>query len=175
MKKSNQIFLIKDITGYTPMISQLISMMNYARLTTIETVAGLTNEQLDHLHDSESNSIGALLRHMAAVEIGYQIQTFEGRNPTKKDLDPFGAELQLGERGRKEIKGYTLEEHLQFLQQVREKTLQEFLKYDDVWLMKEIKFWEGKQANYYFMWFHVFEDEINHRGQIRYLKKRLPQ
>ena len=138
-------------------------------------MAGLTTVQLDVLHDSESNSIGALLRHMAAVEIGYQILTFEGRQPNKEELHPWGAELELGERGRNEIKGYSLQENLQFLQQVREKTLLVFHKYNDEWLMKEISFWGGRQANYYFFWFHVFEDEINHRGQIRYLRKRLPQ
>jgi hypothetical protein len=29
-------------------------------------------------------------------------------------------------------------------------------------------------ANNHFKWFHVFEDEINHRGQIRWLRARLP-
>ncbi|WQI98124.1 integrase, partial [Rossellomorea vietnamensis] len=25
----------------------------------------------------------------------------------------------------------------------------------------------------HFKWFHVFEDELNHRGQIRMIKKRM--
>ena len=39
---------------------------------------------------------------------------------------------------------------------------------------EETPFWGGQPANNYFKWFHVFEDEINHRGQIRWLCKRLP-
>ena len=43
-------------------------MLRYARMTTLDTVAGLNLEDLDHLHDADSNSIGGLLYHMAAVE-----------------------------------------------------------------------------------------------------------
>jgi hypothetical protein len=30
------------------------------------------------------------------------------------------------------------------------------------------------QINVHWAWFHAAEDEINHRGQIRWLRKRLP-
>lgn len=30
----------------------------------------------------------------------------------------------------------------------------------------------GNPSNNNFMWFHVFEDALNHRGQIRWLRKR---
>ena len=42
----------------------------------------------------------------------------------------------------------------------------------DAWLDAQTPFWGGKPANNYFKWFHVFEDELNHRGQIRWLRKR---
>lgn len=53
------ILLITDIPGYTPQISRLVSMMNYARFTTLDAVKNLTQDQLDFLLDSQSNSIGA--------------------------------------------------------------------------------------------------------------------
>ena len=56
-------YLIADLEGYTPQVSRLISMLNYARFTTLASVRNLTMEQLDHLHDKESNSIGALPDH----------------------------------------------------------------------------------------------------------------
>ena len=43
-------------------------MLTYARSTTLAAVEGLTLAELDNLHDPESNSIGALLAHIAAVE-----------------------------------------------------------------------------------------------------------
>ena len=43
----------------------------------------------------------------------------------------------------------------------------------DEWLFQQTPFWFDQQANNYFKWFHVFEDEINHRGQIRIIKKMM--
>ncbi len=54
------LLLITDVPGLTPQIGRLVSMMNYARWTTLQTVEGLTLTQLDYLHDERSNSIGAV-------------------------------------------------------------------------------------------------------------------
>lgn len=59
------------------------------------------------------------------------------------------------------------------LNEVRDKTFDLFTTVDDEWLYKEEAFWYNKPANNYFKWFHVFEDEINHRGQIRLIRNRL--
>ena len=64
------LYLITDIDGYTPHVGRLVSMMNYVRWTTVAEVEDLKIEHLDYLHDAESNSIGALLMHIAAVEAG---------------------------------------------------------------------------------------------------------
>jgi uncharacterized damage-inducible protein DinB len=47
-------------------------MLLYARQTTLAAVEGLSIAELDHLQDDSSNSIGALLAHIAAVERWYQ-------------------------------------------------------------------------------------------------------
>ena len=73
------LFLIGDIRGFTPQIGRLVSMMNYARHTTLSAVEGLAVTELDYLHDSQSNSIGALLAHIAGAEVGYQAATFHAR------------------------------------------------------------------------------------------------
>ena len=44
---------------------------------------------------------------------------------------------------------------------------------DDAWLHAVDTSW-GTPVSNYFKWFHVFEDELNHRGQIRLLRKLLP-
>lgn len=169
---AERIYLISEIEGYTPQMGNLISMMNYARRTTLNTVKGLSIEQLDYVHDSESNSIGALLMHLCAVEFGYQLVTFEKRKPTEEELVKWQPATELGELGRKQIKGHSLEYYVSELTEMRQKTLLQLKVRNDDWLFEESKFWGGKQANHYFMWFHVFEDEINHRGQMRWIRKR---
>jgi uncharacterized damage-inducible protein DinB len=168
-------FIIGPIEGYSSEVGRLVAMMKYARFTTLRAVEGLTVEQLDHLHDESSNSIGALLAHVASVELAYQRLTFDGRGVS---LPEHEAELmvamQLGDRARKEIRGHSLDHYVGMLDAVRAFTLDELAHRDDEWLDATATFWNGRKANNYFKWFHVFEDELNHRGQIRWLRSRLP-
>jgi uncharacterized damage-inducible protein DinB len=167
-------FVIGPTPGYSPGIGRLVAMMGFARWTTLRAAADLTMAQLDHLQDEKSNSIGALLAHIAAVEVAYQRITFEGRglSPPAYD-DEWMTALQLGDRAREAIRGKPLEHYTSALEQVRAFTLSELARRDDRWL-DETTVWNGRQANNYFKWFHVFEDELNHRGQIRWLRQRLP-
>lgn len=165
-------FVIGGLPGLTPQIGRLVSMMRYVRETTIQAVEGLDVEQLDVLHDAQSNSIGALLAHVAAVEEWYQSATFFGRELDPGELGEWGAALDLGERARREIRGRPLEDYLARLSSVRERTLSELARRDDAWLEETSPFWRGQPANNHFKWFHVFEDELNHRGQIRWLRAR---
>ena len=171
MKPDN--YKIGGTAGYTSAIADLVSMMNYARSTTLDTVEGLTVSQLDHLHDSESNSIGGLLLHFAAVEHYYAALSFQGRGLTEEETAYWGAALDLGQPGRENIRGHDLNFYLEKLAAVRARTLAELAQKDDEWLRTEAML-GTLPSNHYFMWFHVFEDEINHRGQIRWLRKRLP-
>jgi uncharacterized damage-inducible protein DinB len=168
----NRLFLIGDLPGFTPQIGRLVSMMNYVRVTTLDEVEGMSVEQLDYLHDAGSNSIGALLLHAAAVEFEYRANTLHGRELSADEMRIWEPALELGEKGRREIRGHDSGYYIERLQSVREMTLEDLRHRDDDWLMMEFPFWGGHPANNYFVWFHVIEDELNHRGQIRWLKKR---
>ena len=174
MKRTN-LYLITDIKGYSPQIGRLISMMNYVRWTTLDEVEDLTVQHLDYLHDADSNSIGALLMHIAAVEASYQTSTFDVdgfASFKRRDSEELRIALDLGERSRRKIKGHAVGHYLRILKAVRSKTLEELAKRDDEWLDERTLFWDRRRANNYFKWFHVFEDELNHRGQIRWLRRR---
>ena len=170
--KKTSLYLVAPLAGYTPQIGRLVSMMNYARRTTLDEVVGLSVEHLDYLHDPHSNSVGALLLHIAAVEVSYQAATFGPRGADASEVKQWEVALSLGARARRKIKGNGVEYYLGILDGVRSETLKELAERDDQWLDEESPFWGGQPANNYFKWFHVFEDEINHRGQIRWLRKR---
>ena len=166
-------YVIGSTEGFSPDIGRLVGMMAYTRWTTLRAVDGLTVEQLDHLHDERSNTIGALLAHIASVELAYQRITFEGRGVSLPENEAeLTAAMQLGERARADIRGKPLEHYVGILQAVRAFTLDELARRDDSWL-DETTTWNGRKVNNYFKWFHVFEDELNHRGQIRWLRGRL--
>ena len=173
--QQSSIYFIGPMSGYSPHIGALVSMLNYNRHTILRQVDGMSVEQLDHLHDERSNSIGALLMHLGATEKFYQANTFENRELSKAERKIWGAASDLGDRGRKEIRGKTLDHYLDMITEVREKTLEEFKNRDDEWLMKVDEGWSSRgELNTYWKWFHVCEHEANHRGQITWLKKRLP-
>lgn len=167
-----KLFLITDIPGYTPGISRLICMMNYARKVTLESVEGLTVEELDYLHDEKSNSIGALLLHIASTDFYFRKLSFEERELTEEEDKKWEAASYLGNTGREKIKGNDLKYYTDILNEERQIIYELLREKDDEWLYKESELW-GKTGNNYFMWFHVFEDEINHRGQINWLRKRI--
>ena len=163
---------IEPIAGYTPTIGRLVGMLTYARSTTLAAVEGLTMAGLDHLHDPESNSIGALLAHIAAVERSYQILTFDERLLSPGENAELAAALSLGAVGRQTLRGLPLEHYVNALAAVRAATLDTLAGCDDAWLDSAVKV--APRINAHWGWFHVAEDEINHRGQIRWLRARLP-
>jgi len=167
------LFLIGDLPGFTPEIGRLVSMMNYVRSTTLSAVEGLGAGELDHLHDPQSNSIGALLSHIAATEVGYQAATFYARELNALEKQQWGAAIDLSDRARREIRGHTLEYYIDMLEQVRVTTLAELSRRDDRWLQEQTSLRSGKKVNNYFKWFHVLSHELNHRGQIHWLRKRI--
>ena len=171
--EKEKLLLVTDVSGYSPHISRLICMMNYSRHATLDSVKGLSVIELDHRFDDKSNSIGALLLHMAAVDFYYQKFTFEERELSPEESAKWDSALVLGESSKKEIKGNDLNYYINTLNEIRSRTYELMKKKDDEWLEKKSKF-GNSVANNFWMWFHVFEDEINHRGQISWLRKRLP-
>ena len=163
---------IEPLPGYAPTVGRLVAMLTYARRTLLAAVGGLSRDGLDHLHDPRSNTIGALLAHAAAVERWYQILTFAEREPTAADVAPWSAALELGEAGRRELVGRELAWYVDELARTRRATLAALAQRDDAWLEGPLA--AAPALNAHWAWFHVAEDEINHRGQIRWLRARLP-
>lgn len=171
MTEDNQtLFVIGDLPGFTPQVGRLVSMMNYVRSTTLSAVANIDAAELDYLHDAQSNSIGGLLSHIAATEVGYQAATFSARELNEQEKHEWSAAIELGDKARREIKGHELQYYLSRLGQVRAVTLAELARRDDVWLQEQTPMRSGQQVNNYFKWFHVLSHEVNHRGQIRWLR-----
>ncbi|WP_297794258.1 DinB family protein [uncultured Eudoraea sp.] len=171
------LYIIGPKEGYAPQIGTLLSTMTMMRTWLIYSVKDLTVEQLDYQIDDQSNSIGAMLLHLAATEKYYQLNTFEElawgswSEEIKKEWDvPMG----LGKKGRDQIKGNEIEYYISKLNEVREVTKEEFAQRNDEWLNKSEPFFQEQPTNNYCKWFHVCEHESNHNGQIKFIKKRFP-
>jgi uncharacterized damage-inducible protein DinB len=149
-------------------------MLTYTRETTVAAVAGLGLAELDHQHDPGANPIGALLAHVAAVEWAYAAGTLEG-GPAAAAWAAWGPLLRLGPAAWAAARGRPLDEHLARLAAVRERTLAGLRSVDDGWLERPPRLpWLREPATHLWAWYHVMEDELNHRGQVRWLRSRLP-
>jgi len=165
--------------GFSPQIGTLVSEMTWMRGAVIAATKGMTTDQLDFLLDNKANRIGALLFHLAATEKLYQLNTFENADLSKLETNPafkdFGVAMDLGEPARQSIKGHNLDFYLNLLEEGRQKTLAEFRKRDDAWLMSIDKTWGWGPTNNLCKWFHVTEHESHHTGQISLLASRAPK
>jgi len=169
--------VLGPLPGYSPQIGTLVSEMTWMRSAVLSATKGMTVDQLDFLLDAKANRIGALLYHLAATEKIYQLLTFDNiplddvdKSPAFKD---WVVPMNLGDAARAAIKGNNLDYYLNLLHDGREKTLAEFRKRDDAWLMTvDPKFW-GPTDNLC-KWFHVCEHESHHTGQISLIKSRAP-
>ena len=177
-KPEADLLVIGPRPGYTPEVGTMVSMLNYMRSQVHAFVKGLTQADLDYLIDPQANTIGALLLHLAATETYYFMNTFENKKwdswsaEIKQKWDPA---MELGDAGRKVIKGHDLDYYLNILKETREKSLAEFKKHDDAWFQSgETEQFGTMKVNIHWKWFHVCEHESHHSGQIGFLAKRLP-
>lgn len=165
---------IGPMTGFTPQIGTLISMLDWVSNTVIGYHKKLSIEQLDHLYDKDANSIGALMLHLAATEVIYQDITFRNLNDfSAENKIKWNVAMELGENARKQIKGNPLSYYKEAIDEVRAATKAEMGKRNDDWLLSgETKDWDW---NNYCKWFHVTEHYANHRGQMTWIAKRIPK
>jgi uncharacterized damage-inducible protein DinB len=165
--------------GYSPQIGSFVSMLTWMREANgiLTATKDLKQADLDYLFDANANTVGALMLHLAATETYYQLNTFDGMkwdswsDDVKKKWD---AAMDLGDAGRKTIKGHDRDYYVSILHEVRERTLAEFRKRDDAWLLAADKGWFWGPTNNLCKWFHVCEHEAHHTGQVALLRKRIP-
>ena len=159
------------LPGYAPLIGRLVGMLDYARSTTLAAVAGLGIPALDQQYDVTSNSIGAFLAHIAVVEQGIQVLTFEERVPSAAETAGWEPALTLGPAAREHLVGRPLDDYLRELERVRAATHAGLAARDDAWLERTVA--AAPAMNAHWAWFHLLEEELHHRGQLRWLRARV--
>ena len=171
--------MLGPLPGYSPQIGTFVSQLTWMREANgvLRATEKLSQADLDYLFDKNANTIGALMLHLAATETYYQMNTFDGMkwDSWSEDIKKkWDAAMNLGDAGRAAIKGHDRGYYVNILHEVREKTLAEFRKKDDAWLLAADKSWPWGPTNNLCKWFHVCEHEAHHTGQIALLRKRLP-
>ncbi|MEM0576279.1 DUF664 domain-containing protein [Flavobacterium polysaccharolyticum] len=162
---------IGNVEGASPQIGAMISMLEDLKSRVERTVKNMNQYETDYLHDEKANRIGSLIMHLAAAEKYYQVLTFENRDFTPDEKAKWGTALDLDKGGRDEWKGHEIQYYLDIYNEVRNKTISELKKRDDVWFNQLVM---KEEITNHYCWFHVMEHQSSHLGQILFLKKRIP-
>ncbi len=163
--------------GYSPQIGILVSQLNWMRTVVLSRVQNLSVDDLDWLPYPDANPIGALLMHLAAADVYYGLNTFDEIPWGRFSYDirkQWSVAINLGHTARVRYRGFDLDYYLSHLAEARQKTLSEFSKRDDNWLMALDATWPWGPTNNLCKWFHVCEHESHHLGQIDSILKQLP-
>lgn len=162
---------IGGIEGASPQIGAMISMLEDLKGRVERKVKGMTQYELDYLHDENSNRIGSLIMHLAAAEAYYQVLTFENREFNEEEKKKWQVALELDQGGRDTFRGHDAQYYLDIYNEVRAKTIAELKKRDDAWFNKMV---DKESISNHYCWFHVMEHQSSHLGQILFLSKRIP-
>lgn len=164
----NAQYEIKPPKGYSLEIGNMISMLDNLKSRVEQNVKDLDIKGTDFLLDENANSPGAIIYHLAATEVYYQIYTFEKRQFNKEEEAKWGIALRLGDEARTKFKGKPIQFYIDIYDTVREKTKELLKTKDDDWFDKK----NGGLSNH-FSWFHVMEHQANHMGQLALITKRI--
>jgi uncharacterized damage-inducible protein DinB len=161
--------IIEPPEGYSNEIGNMVSMLEDLKARVTRSVSDLTIEETDFLLDDTSNSVGAMILHLAATEKLYQVYTFEHRSLNDEEKAKWNVAQNLGAAGRNQIKDKPIHYYLEIWNEVRSETLRLLKTKDDQWFNSKIL---DTEMNNHWAWYHVMEHQANHMGQIRFVLKR---
>jgi uncharacterized damage-inducible protein DinB len=143
-------------------------MLEKVRNTTIELISDLSMEQLDYMNENFVNSLAKLSMHICAVEKGY-INFFKNTEMSNAEAmywQPFlsGELIKVGKLNKE----FSFYEDL--LKQSNYESLEILRNKDDAWLFQILDFGNTK-TNRLFYLFHRMEDEMQHQGQMKLIRK----
>ena len=174
MSNENKDLSVIALPGYHPEIGRWLWALEDTRRDTLKSLDGLTDNDLDSLPPGGDNNIGALLYHIAIVEVGWlYFQVLEGKKPFPPG---FGALFPVNAVDEQErltnLQGVSLQEHLQRLEKVRANLMEEFrgMSIED---FRRLRYLPEENVTPEWVLHHLIQHEAEHRGQIQTLRHLL--
>ena len=155
--------------GYSPQIGILVDMLDNSRNQILEAIKELDPADLDYRFDDQANTIGALLMHLIATQSYYQVQSLEERSWDEQEEAFWTKASNVEENSKGALRGKDLSYYREVWDKVHGKTLVGLKQKDDAWLQLMVD--DG--INHHYIWFHVFDHQANHLGQISVIINRL--
>ena len=162
------------LPGYHPEIGRWLWALEDTRHETLKSLDGLTDEDLDALPPGADNRIGALLYHIAIVEVGWlYFQVLEGKKPFPTGFGAlFPADALDEQEQLTHLQGTSLQDHLQRLEKARASLLEEFrdMSLED---FRRLRYGDEENVTPEWVLHHLIQHEAEHRGQIQTVRHLL--
>jgi len=153
-------------------LDYLIGIVEDARVTTLQRVAGVGVQELHWQYREGWNSIAALLSHITAIEHFFRIVFIEKRELTDAENERWIAGLDMGEHLPKLITGEPLESYIDGLAESRRSLLEALRPLTFERFSERLEAYDPETgSNLAWILYHMAEDEVHHRGQISLLRK----
>ena len=153
-------------------IDYLLGILNDARVTTIQRLQNLTQEELHWQFADGWNTIGVLLSHIASTENFFRISFLEKRPLTAEEEKDILPGLEMGKFIPELITNQELSEYLVRLENSRQLLLNHVNELSAEEFHEKLDGYNPKTGhNLAWTLYHLAEDEIHHRGQISIIRK----
>jgi uncharacterized damage-inducible protein DinB len=153
------------VPGCEPEIGRAIWALEEARKRTKAELTDLSSEMLDWTPGAGTNSIGALLYHIAAIELDWLFVEVR-QEPFPVDLATLFEEDVADEHGLlTRAGGQTMEAHLARLDAVRERLIETYraMTLDDFRRPRSLEEYDVTPE---WVLFHLRDHETMHRGEL---------
>jgi hypothetical protein len=151
-------------------IHNLLLQSDYTRAKTLSLAGGLTQAELDCVIHPDLNSIGMLLKHIAALAKFMHCRVFENRPLNNHEMEAW-ADALAPHMHLKLVHGREFAYYNSLLDESASSMRRSLLEKDDKWLFETCpEDTRRNQTNYYWL-FHRMEDELCHIGQMKIIEK----
>jgi uncharacterized damage-inducible protein DinB len=169
-EREREQLLVTPLPGYEPVVGRWLWIMEDARQRTKESLAGVTQAELDWTGAGWPDSIGTILYHIALIEMDWlYVEVLE------QEIPPAGAALfphpSRDAEGRlSAVRGLSLADYLHLLDTVRATFLAAFQG------MSEAEFRRVRRLDAYdvtpeWVIYHMAQHEIEHHGDLMALRR----
>jgi uncharacterized damage-inducible protein DinB len=166
---------LEPLAGFSGELSFYLSALEDRRKRLRETVSDLTQEELAARAFPGTHQIGNLILHLGETEASWIQRIIDGAEPDE-EMKKFSHWCDTTERDFAE-KGYSAEECLERIAQIRTKSKEVFAGFTDADLDKFFGYNrdDGTRVEFTLRWFlnNHLDHEAVHRGQISMLKRIL--
>lgn len=164
-KTKKEVLSVEPLNDYPHLIGQDLWRLEDTRIRTIDSLEGITNEELDWSRSPDSNNISSILYHIAAIEMSW-LYTEILRKEFPKHIDQLFPHDVRDENGRLSIvRNVTFENNISRLNISRKELLVSFqgMTIKDYRASRNFPDYDVTPE---WVVHHLIQHEAEHRGQI---------